>query len=529
MKQEFYKDMAQRTNTIALFGELFMLLRSRTQSLISYGFERLEDQIMLVFMVLRIIMEKTLAEDSCTLDDLTGSMIELNADLFHLPLDYYAFHNLANLIVDKILSNSGEPISFQAFKKDAYQANPLYLSSTVIYDNGVKKASYKMSEDGFKLMLSTLEMEENMQLQFRDLVLKMQLERKNYARALDEIRHIFEILKMKEIELQEKTAQIRQDARLLSAKNYQQMIEENFQIMSDSRERFEHYSQDVVSQISDLNLKLQNSEIEGSDYENLQMLRKIHVMMQRSIVALASILKALTSFSAVFSDELALQFRAGAFRRYSFSSLVMDPVLENPDLLDRIDHYLHSLFIKQPKPIFSLYPAFEYRQLINKDENEGFEEVDEGYDLEAEKKKKEEERKRKEKLNQSLRLLLEALIEKEDHKISLFEFGQPEGFLEDLDQAKTLLSSFASAKTISIEELENDMETLVLDEDIPYSFPLSMMENYMKLPALKNYAFLKVEKTEGTAEYRFDDDLPIKVTIDNLKFTLEKRSGDESE
>ncbi|UNT97131.1 hypothetical protein [Allobaculum mucilyticum] len=504
MNAELLHDMSQRTSTIALFGELFMLLRSKSQSLSGYGFEKTEDQIMLVFLTLRIIMEKTLAEESCTLDDLSASLTELNADLFHLPLSYESLRSIANLIVDQILSNGGEVIEFRAFDQDEFYAHPMYLNSSVIYEGNVKKASYRLSEDGFRLMLSTLEMEENMQLQFRDLVLKMQLERKNYSRALDEIRHIFEILKMKEIEFQDKLAQVRSDASLLSTSTYQAMIDENFQIMEDSEERFKHYSADVRSQIDELNEKLEKSALEGEDYTNLQMLRKIHELLQRSLLALNSILKTLINFSSAFSDELSLQLRSSAFRKYSFTRLVMDPVFENSDLLEQMDTFLHALFIRNPEPQFSLYPAFEYRQLIAREDDDDFEEADEEYDLQAHERRKEALRLQKEQLNESVRMFLEALLEKEDGRLTLAEYGQPEGFVHDSDQARILLSSFASAKTVSISDLKEDRENLVIDEEIPYSFSLALMENYEKLEKLGDYDYLKIRKAPGKAVYTFD-------------------------
>lgn len=495
-----------------------MLLRSKSQSLSGYGFEKTEDQIMLVFLTLRIIMEKTLAEESCTLDDLSASLTELNADLFHLPLSYESLRSIANLIVDQILSNGGEVIEFRAFDQDEFYAHPMYLNSSVIYEGNVKKASYRLSEDGFRLMLSTLEMEENMQLQFRDLVLKMQLERKNYSRALDEIRHIFEILKMKEIEFQDKLAQVRSDASLLSTSTYQAMIDENFQIMEDSEERFKHYSADVRSQIDELNEKLEKSALEGEDYTNLQMLRKIHELLQRSLLALNSILKTLINFSSAFSDELSLQLRSSAFRKYSFTRLVMDPVFENSDLLEQMDTFLHALFIRNPEPQFSLYPAFEYRQLIAREDDDDFEEADEEYDLQAQERRKEALRLQKEQLNESVRMFLEALLEKEDGRLTLAEYGQPEGFVHDSDQARILLSSFASAKTVSISDLKEDRENLVIDEEIPYSFSLALMENYEKLEMLGDYDYLKIRKAPGKAVYTFD--LPDEEASQSLPASL---------
>lgn len=521
MQREFYKDMARRTSLIALFGELFMLLRARTQTLAGYGFKKIEDQIMLVFMMMRVIMEKTLAEETCTLDDLTGALTELNAELFHLPLDYEALRRLASLLVVDVLSNSGEPIVFHAFESEDYIAHPLYITSTVTYEGNAKKASYRMSDDGFRLMLSTLEMEENMQLQFRDLVLEMQLKRRNYSQALDEIRHIFEILKIRELDFQEKTALVRQDAALLSAAAYKEMIEENYTILSDARERFAKYQKQVREQTEDLSEKLTNSALEGPDFENLQTLEQIDKMLSRSVVAITRILKALADFSQAFSGELSAQFRAGSARRYSFSRLVMDRVYENPDLLDAIHTYLHPLFGKNPEPVFQLSPAFEYRQLLNKDEKDGFVEVEEDYDEAAEQKRKQQERESRARLNQAVYLLFDALLQKEDGQLNLAEFGQPQGFPDNLDEARLLLASLADTRTISLAGLAADYEELVVDEDVPWSFPLALLENFGRLPGLGNYAWLDVEKGEGSVNYTLEEEgLKISLNMDNIRFVL---------
>ena len=56
MQSEFYRDLEKRMYTIALFGQLFSLLKQKGRTLDSYGFSRLDEQILLFFMVLRSMM-----------------------------------------------------------------------------------------------------------------------------------------------------------------------------------------------------------------------------------------------------------------------------------------------------------------------------------------------------------------------------------------------------------------------------------------------------------------------------------------
>lgn len=523
MNSDFYKDMAQRVNSIALFGKLFMLLRSRARSLESFGFEKQEDQILLVFLLLRVVMEKTLSEELCTLDDMAAALSEMNSDLFHLSRSYDEFRQLAALIVDKIVSNEGESIVFQAFGKEDYEVALNYLSSRVVYEGDNPRVSYSMTDDGFRLMLSTLEMEENMQLQFRDMIFQMQLKRKNYSRALDEIRHIFDILKIRRLEIQEKMTTVKKDALILDSANYREMLDENFEIMRDSRNRFDHYELQVDEQLRILKEKQQDSHLDLPDYENLQTLRKIKVMLGKSILSVTQILTALTDFANLFSHELSTQFRANGKRSYSFSRLVMDPVLEDPDLLEKIDFYLQPLFAKNPPSIFQLSHAFEYRQLISKNEGEEFEEVDEDYDLRLEEERKALQQRRREQLNNSVFMLMEQLLESPDQTLTLVQLGQPDDFLPDLTHARTLLSEWGMVSQIDLEMLAEDASDLILEAEIPFSFSLSLLENYSRLPGLKEYGLLKVTKQPGKAFYHLQEDgIDYDLSIDNLQFALYK-------
>ena len=86
MKPDFYKDMKRRNHSIALYGQFFALLSPKTKTFKHYGLETLSQQITFVFFVLRLIMEKTLAEEECTLDDIAAGILDMNADQFHLSI-----------------------------------------------------------------------------------------------------------------------------------------------------------------------------------------------------------------------------------------------------------------------------------------------------------------------------------------------------------------------------------------------------------------------------------------------------------
>lgn len=522
MREEFFNDMAKRVPSIALFGELFVLLRSRSLTLSHFGFEKIEDQIMLIFFILRNIMEKTLEKERCTLEDLAEAVLELNADLFHLPLDQENALKLAKVVTDSILSNSGEPLIFRAFDSDDFEKTISYLKSSWFSAEGTTKVSYEMSEDGFRLMLSTLEMEQNMRIRFQELIYEEEAKRGNYENALSSIREIFNLLKIREIDISEKAAQIRNDAASLGSKAYADLVRDNLQTMKQSRDNLEKYKKENAETIRDISSKLEASSLKGTDFENLQTLGRISRMLDRSVAAVTGILNALNTFSLDYNSELVLQLTASQSQRYSFRKTVFEPVLQDASILERIDELLHPLWKKQPDSIFQLDHAFEYKQLISRNEDDGIEEVDEDYDLEQEEKRKEEERRKKQALGDSLVMFLKKLSEMPDHSLSLTDFGQPEGFLPDSGHARILLSSWAMSEETDLEQLVRDSEELVIEDDLPYSFSLAMLENLESMPFLKGFQRLKTEKGEGKMVYGFSEDgMDIQISVDNLIFRLE--------
>lgn len=60
-----------------------------------------------------------------------------------------------------------------------------YLANKVIYlENGVRRTSYYLTEDGYNMVLSTMEMENNLKLTVHEMLFKMHLEKADYGRAV---------------------------------------------------------------------------------------------------------------------------------------------------------------------------------------------------------------------------------------------------------------------------------------------------------------------------------------------------------
>ena len=63
-----------------------------------------------------------------------------------------------------------------------------YVANRIVYlDQEVRRTSYYLSDDGYNLILSTLEIENNMKFTIHEMIFRMHLEKQSYDKAVDEI------------------------------------------------------------------------------------------------------------------------------------------------------------------------------------------------------------------------------------------------------------------------------------------------------------------------------------------------------
>ena len=73
--------------------------------------------------------------------------------------------------------------------------NISYIANRVVYvDSDLKRTSYYLTDDGYNLLLSTLEIENNMKLTIQEMIFRMHLEKQSYDKALDDIKNVFNLI-----------------------------------------------------------------------------------------------------------------------------------------------------------------------------------------------------------------------------------------------------------------------------------------------------------------------------------------------
>lgn len=110
----FLKDFPKRMKSV---GRYVVLMKNSFQKTTwkQYGIETADEQMNIIFTVLLYIMEYSLKEENCTIDDIGEFIGTINDQYFKKQYSYDDIRKLADFIVNEILSNSGNAMYFSGY------------------------------------------------------------------------------------------------------------------------------------------------------------------------------------------------------------------------------------------------------------------------------------------------------------------------------------------------------------------------------------------------------------------------------
>lgn len=487
MQYDFLSQFPKRMKSVGLYA---VLLQNSIQKTTwkQYGFVKVDEQVNVIFAVLLYIMEQSLKEEHCTMDDIGAYIDTMNMQYFKKPMGYQECKQLGDFIVNVILSNEGRAMYFEGFDfgQEAYQPIHIsYVANRIVYvDQEFKRTSYYLTDDGYNLLLSTLEIENNMKLTIHEMVFQMHLEKQSYDKAVDEIKNVFNLLRVQLQKIQEAMGAIRRNALNYSVKDYEGILLENLETISDTKQKFKGYRDMVKSRTVELEEKNINvRQLSPQEDEKLNNLREIERYLNRTIDEHQKILNSHFDLKALYTRELEQLSQMSLIKRFPLRTKLYDKILENPAALAHLDYFFRPLFNQDGEKSYNLNKAFQLQR-----PNRKRQEADSGetLDFNEELWQQEKERRRREKLKRyegSLRCLLSYVMEKGE--VTLKEIGKRLAAEEEEggEEINRLIPNVEVFKEIMVELIKNreiDLDALQKErsqfiQDKPEEFQLNDM------------------------------------------------------
>jgi len=454
MQYEFLKRFPKRMKNVGLYAVL-LIGGSQKTTWKQYGFDTMDEQINVVFAVLLYLMEQSLREDSCTMDEIGAYIDTLNTTYFQKPLSYEECRKLGDFILNVILSNEGRPMYFQGydFEEREYRTMHIsYVANRIVYlDTEVKRTSYYLTDDGYNLLLGTLEIESNMKLTIHEMIFKLHLEKQSYDKAADEIKNVFNLLRIQLQKIQEAMGRIRRNALNYSVADYEEILGENMNTIRDTRAKFLDYREMVKSRVFELEKQNINvSQLDDQDTEKLANLRVIEEYLNRAIDEHQKIFNHHLDLKALYTRELEELSQMSLIQRFSLRSELFDKVLEQPDGLERLDFFFRPLFTRDVEKAYNLNKAFEIQKTVRRRLEDDTEEMLDFDEEEWQREQAEALRRKLALYRGSLGWILETLLEKKR-----FTLSECKKLLRGKDELHRLIPTVEIFKEIMVELLKS--------------------------------------------------------------------------
>ena len=462
-----------------------------------YGIETRDEQMNMLFTLLLFIMEYSLREENCPMDDIAAFVEALSYEYHAKKLSFEQSRDFARFMVEDILGNSGSSMYFKAFdyeKRTYKEINIRYIDNKVVYlENGVRRTSYYLTDEGYNMMLSTMEMENNLKLSVHEMLFKLHLEKADYNRAVEDIKNIFSQLRKQSQKIEEAILSVRRNALAYSVEEYGQLVEDNINTVVETREKFNLHRQFIDEKIEEFEEKQMNAEtFTEKEKGNLNNLRVIGRYLTQTLDEHQRILGQHFDLKKLYDEELENYSNMTLVQRFPFRSDVYDKVLKDVSLLKNVDKIFSPLFTGRVGKIFNPEKMLEYQKKLKKADVED-ETVELDFDEEEYNREKEERRKeRMKKYEGCVKGILEQLLKYKEMTLEILNMVCTEEertqLLTTAEIFREVIIEFLTAGTIDIGALQNEQSDYLMDASDGF------VMNEMLLGLMEDREFRKIGK-----------------------------------
>ena len=515
MQYEFLKKFPRRMKNVGLYA---VIIQNSSQKLSwkQYGFTKFDEQINLLFEVLLYIMEQSLKEEKCTMDDIATYIDTINVQYLRKDISYEQCHQLGNFIVNTVLSNEGRPMYFGGydFEKNEYEEMHIsYVANKIVYvENEVRRTSYYLTDDGYNLLLSTLEIEDNMKFNIHEIIFRLHLEKQSYDKAVNDIKNVFNLMRIQFQRVQEAMRQIRRNALSYSVDEYEEVLVGNLNTITDTKKKFQEYKTVIQERVKDLEEENINiRKLSKKEQQDLNNLRVIEEYLTRVLDEHQKILNSHFDLKILYTEELERLSQARLIQRFSMRRDLYDKVLKQADTLENMDMFLRPLFNRNPEKIYNLNKAFSYEKSVNAGmEKDTEEEVD--FDEEAFRREKEEKLQKKLLVyEKSLQYLLEkasvtgevSLGQLKD-RLDIYP-EEKEIFIPNVDVFKEIMVELIRNRTIDIATLKKERREYIQEQPDGFQLNEMILKLVEEQPENNDITSIEVERLENEEAITFSE------------------------
>ena len=536
MNIDFLKDFDKRMKKVGMFA-LINYNSFFKNILKNYGFDVPYESTNLIYVIMIFIMEQSLKEEDCTLDHIAMFIEEVDKEYFNKGLNYDQCKAIGDFVVNTVICNNGETMYFKGynFEKAEYEdINISIINNKTVEIEEVRRTSYYLTEEGYYLLLGTLEVESNLKLTVQEMIFDLHLKRADYDKAIDDVKKLFNLSRIQLQKIEESIRIIKENVFDFSSQDYDNILNNNMSIIETQKKSFKGYK-DYVSErekeITDNNINI--DKFDEEDYKALINLGIIKKQLSRVIDEHQKILNSHFDFKKAYSEALTDMTAFSAIKRININRDLYEPILMDFSKLDAIPKILRSLFIQKSTQYYNIQKCVQTQRVIKVKDYE--DEVAITFDEESLKEERERELRIKAiKYKGILEMLLNYLVEQDELKATLEEIIMDllekvelkNVFIPTIEMFREVMIELLKVNSINIDEISKEAKSSIAEENISgFRLNNTLLAIINEQKRFKKIKFIEVRRDFGGKELKIfgaeDKDGYIKtVRCSNLIFEV---------
>ena len=330
----------------------------------------------LLIQILCFIFEKSLRRKHCFKENIKSFIEEINILAYKKSLTNEQLDELTMFVI-KNLTNKGKTFSFEYYdneKNDITNGYIKIVEDTDVVVNKENRITYSLTPEGYRLLLSTKEIDELYQIKISQILAQIRLQNDDYAGAKEDIYDIINNLEVQYQKIDGFMKIIRNNIFHVSEVKYSDIIDQTLNVLLEEMDKYEELRGTTLLKIKDKEDYL--GDLEKNMEEKAKLLRNQLIQLKDLIIGInlaktanSDLISRVQSFREEYSDILEKLLRTPILKKFNFKEEILNKLEENSDFLLPLRDLYTPLFKTSLPNIFSINIPYLEQTPLKKETN----------------------------------------------------------------------------------------------------------------------------------------------------------------
>lgn len=332
----------------------------------NYGFDNIQG-INLVYTLMCFVLDKSLKDEECTLEHMGSFLDNIISKYYLQTLSEEETHEITRFIVYKVLRNDGKPFNFDTY--DYIESKTVTFQYHLLQQRPSKsnkdKSTFYLTEEGYRLLLGSFEVDEKTQIDIQQMVLELSLKRKNFTQGLIAIENLNNLITSQINIINNFIIKTRENILAINQDEFEENFVKNIEVLREQNSKFDELKGIII--LEEKRLRASEGSTLESSYESLRQLGRIKELLISISQKAGKLINKHFEFKTEYIKALEDISYYYNVKKIDMKEHILKPIEEDANKLSNIHLLLNPLFNSNLKKHFNINKIFQEQKIYGLD------------------------------------------------------------------------------------------------------------------------------------------------------------------